>query len=215
MLPCFEQTYLKEVSMSYTMQRLALSQAEGIVTNAVPLTAIYSCEAHEVQSHRIAIVTSAVSGGINSGNPVAITMSHSFDEGSSWLSLVSLEVSSALFAAGTVTIGPGPMTVIIGPLIKLTIVPPSNETVTVSSVSRTHCVGHHPFIPRAPVAVTSTDNPVGFGFTAIGDAIVPAYGATSDAYVLKSGGIAGTVVQTITINYTDATKAVALNYVRT
>lgn len=43
------------------------------------------------------------------------------------------------------------------------------------------------------------------------DAIVPTYNATSDVYAYKTGGIAGTTVKTLTVNYTDATKTVITN----
>lgn len=37
--------------------------------------------------------------------------------------------------------------------------------------------------------------------------------ATQEVYTFKSGGLAGTTVKTVTINYTDATKAFILNAV--
>jgi hypothetical protein len=43
------------------------------------------------------------------------------------------------------------------------------------------------------------------------DALVPTFNATSDVWVYKTGGILGTTVATVTINYVDATKAVILN----
>lgn len=39
--------------------------------------------------------------------------------------------------------------------------------------------------------------------------------ATQEVYVFKTGGVSGTTVGTITVNYTDATKANILNVART
>ena len=48
------------------------------------------------------------------------------------------------------------------------------------------------------------------------NAIVPNYsGSTSDVYVYKSGGVSGTTVATLTINYTDSTKAVMASIIQT
>ena len=48
------------------------------------------------------------------------------------------------------------------------------------------------------------------------DAIVPDYtGSTSDVYVYKVGGVSGTTVATITINYMDSTKAVMTSIIKT
>jgi hypothetical protein len=43
---------------------------------------------------------------------------------------------------------------------------------------------------------------------AVFDTILPAFNPTTDVYVYKTGGTGGTTVKTITITYTDATKAV-------
>jgi hypothetical protein len=43
---------------------------------------------------------------------------------------------------------------------------------------------------------------------AVFDTIVPTFNPTSDVYVYKTGGLAGTTVKTLTVTYTDATKAV-------
>jgi hypothetical protein len=200
--------------MSYTMDRLS-GAGTGIVTDSTPMVVFYSCDAHEVQTHKVAIIASAVSVGVNSGNPIAVTLHHSYDEGVSWIALTGLETSAALFAAGTVTIGPGAMTALIAPLLKLTITPPTGQTVTITSVSRTHCRGDSTFVTRSPTIVSTTVAAAGVGFSVAGDAIVPTFGATSDVYALKTDGIAGAVVQTLTVNYVDATKAVILNIVRT
>lgn len=48
------------------------------------------------------------------------------------------------------------------------------------------------------------------------DTIIPALGgATTDTYTYKTGGIAGTTVATLSINYTDATKVTVTSYVVT
>ncbi len=60
------------------------------------------------------------------------------------------------------------------------------------------------------VAVRVVDMTAGVSW----DYMAPTYGATSTAYVFKTGGSGGTVVQTITINYTDATKTVILSVVK-
>lgn len=53
-------------------------------------------------------------------------------------------------------------------------------------------------------------------FTLPYDAITVTYpSATQEVYVSRVGGIAGTVQETVTVNYTDATKAALLNVART
>jgi len=53
-------------------------------------------------------------------------------------------------------------------------------------------------------------------FTLPYDAITVTYPVdTQEVYVSKVGGIAGVIQQTVTINYTDATKALILNVART
>jgi hypothetical protein len=40
------------------------------------------------------------------------------------------------------------------------------------------------------------------------DTIVPTFNASSDEYAYKIGGVSGSIVRTVTITYTDTTKAV-------
>ena len=40
-------------------------------------------------------------------------------------------------------------------------------------------------------------------------------GATADVYTYKTGGVAGTTVAVITVNWTDATKSVLVSVIRT
>jgi len=48
------------------------------------------------------------------------------------------------------------------------------------------------------------------------DSILPSYpSGTQEIYLYKTGGLAGTTVATVTVNYTDATKNVILNIART
>lgn len=48
------------------------------------------------------------------------------------------------------------------------------------------------------------------------DAVSVTYpSATQEVYLFKTGGLSGTLVSTVTVNYTDATKANLLNSVRT
>ena len=48
------------------------------------------------------------------------------------------------------------------------------------------------------------------------DAVTATYpAATQEVYAFRQGGIAGTIMQTVTVNYTDATKDFILNAFRT
>ena len=47
------------------------------------------------------------------------------------------------------------------------------------------------------------------------DAIVFSATSTSDVFAYKAGGISGTLVSTVTINYSDASKSTILNVVKT
>jgi hypothetical protein len=47
------------------------------------------------------------------------------------------------------------------------------------------------------------------------DAVTASFGATTDTYTYKTGGVSGTTVSTVVITYTDATKAVLQSVVRT
>jgi hypothetical protein len=62
--------------------------------------------------------------------------------------------------------------------------------------------------------VSASSSAVGL-FTLPYDAITVTYpSVTQEVYVSRTGGIAGAVVQTVTINYTDATKSFVLNAAR-
>lgn len=63
-------------------------------------------------------------------------------------------------------------------------------------------------------AIPSSDTTLGL-FTLPYDAITATYpSATQEVYSSRTGGVAGTVVQTVTINYVDGTKALILNAAR-
>jgi len=47
------------------------------------------------------------------------------------------------------------------------------------------------------------------------DSIIPTFNTTSDVWVFKTGGVSGTTVSTLTINYVDSTKAVITNILKT
>jgi hypothetical protein len=65
-------------------------------------------------------------------------------------------------------------------------------------------------------ALISGASPVvsGLGIVAH-DAVAASFGATTDTYQFFQGGLAGTLVSTVVISYTDATKAVLQSVVRT
>lgn len=63
-------------------------------------------------------------------------------------------------------------------------------------------------------SVPSASSSVGL-FTLPYDAITVTYpSATQEVYVSRTGGVSGTVVQTVTVNYTDGTKSFILDAAR-
>lgn len=66
---------------------------------------------------------------------------------------------------------------------------------------------------QLPTSATSATS--GSGWTVQGDAVTVTAGATADVYSLRTGGVAGTIVQVITVNYTDVTKETIASIVRT
>lgn len=197
--------------MAYSSDKLYGARV-GLIAAAAPATYQYSCQAHEVQTHRLVLVCSAVSAGVNVGNPIGVAMYHSFDNGATWVALTNTETTS-LYAAGTVTIGPGPNSPVVGPLVKVVVTPPSGQTCTLSDVLLTKVTGHFPHVMPSPTSIAST--PTGVSFTTSGDAVTATYGATTDVWALRTGGVAGSVLQTITVTYSDVTKTAITSIVRT
>jgi hypothetical protein len=64
----------------------------------------------------------------------------------------------------------------------------------------------------SPVSTQETTGLVPFVFDYIGANYA---GATADVYTYKTGGAGGTTVATITVNWTNTTKAVLVSVVRT
>ena len=121
----------------------------GIATNANPLSFTGTIQAQEMSICYVVVIISAVSAGINGGNPAVITMQTSFDDGATYDSIVGVTIESitaagkyfAYFTSGVVK---------IGPQIKVTVTPPAGDTVTISEVRKARVT--NPAVFRAPVS---------------------------------------------------------------
>jgi hypothetical protein len=107
----------------------------GIASDTVPLTWEASVDASEISALTIAIVCSAVSAGVNVGNPATVGIQHSFDDGATWLALTGLN-GGVVTAAGTFLTSVSLTTGLVAPLIKVTLTAPAGQTVTVTKARK-------------------------------------------------------------------------------
>jgi hypothetical protein len=107
----------------------------GIATNAAPRVFTGSFSTEEMSLCYVIVTVSAVSGGVNAGNPATITWQTSIDHGATWRALDGV-VSEPITAAGVFTARLTGDTTIVGPACRVVITPPAGETVTVSKVEK-------------------------------------------------------------------------------
>jgi hypothetical protein len=107
----------------------------GIATNAAPRVFTGSFSTEEMSLCYVIVTVSAVSGGVNAGNPATITWQTSIDHGATWRNLDGV-VSEPITAAGVFTARLTGDTTIVGPACRVVITPPAGETVTVSKVEK-------------------------------------------------------------------------------
>lgn len=121
----------------------------GVASNTTPLSFYGTIQAQEMSICYVVVKISAVSAGINGGNPAVMTMETSFDDGVTYSSIIGVTIESitaagnffAYFTSGVVK---------IGPQIKVTITPPAGETVTIAEVRKARVTQSAVF--RAPVS---------------------------------------------------------------
>jgi len=176
----------------------------------------FSISGSEVYGITCVLVVSAVSAGVNIGNPVVVSLQHSWDD-ATWNAVPGAELYNAssvgtatqVEGAGTYILTPTAASGKIAPRCQVKIVVPAGESAEVSQLQRTRLgteesYGLSPaeqvFVPAASTLVQNALVKVAY------DTILPVFNALTDVYTYKTGGIAGTTVATLTVTYIDATK---------
>lgn len=107
----------------------------GIATDTVPLVWEEAVDASEISALTIAIVASAVSAGVNVGNPATVAIEHSFDDGATWIALTNLN-GAVVTAAGTFLTSVSLSTGLVAPIIRVTLTAPAGQSVTVTKARK-------------------------------------------------------------------------------
>lgn len=92
----------------------------------------------------------------------------------------------------------------------------ATETTLAAISTKTPALGQAAMAASSPVVIASNQSNIPTLIQnqlvkVVFDAIVPTFNSTSDVWVYKTGGIAGSTVATLTVNYVDSTKAVITN----
>lgn len=212
--------------MSYSLS--TVQGAIGLVVSATPRYYTFGISAAESMQLHCQVKVSAVSAGIGVGNPAALGLEHSWDDGVTWSAIPSL-AADAITAAGIFTVSVTASSGIVSPFVRLKISTPANETITVTSVRRVRIAPGD--VPAArPAGSTAGANVLCYGanFVSAADtkiAVSPAGGilCTEWPYVaydnVQDTWNVGTFTETftyraalvdvgtVTIVYTDATQA--------
>jgi len=118
--------------MQFFYERLSTSSKMGLYTNSAPYVATFAITPNEISFTGGYVDISAVSAGINAGNPALITLEFSRDGGVKWNGITGVSADD-IDAVGQFMIEAGGQT-LVGPLMRITVTPPVGETVTISEV---------------------------------------------------------------------------------
>lgn len=121
----------------------------GVASNANPLSFTGTIQAQEMSICYVVVIVSAVSGGINGGNPALITVQTSFDDGATYDTLTGVTIEP-ISAAGKYFAYFTSSVIKVGPQIKVTVTPPAGDTVTISEVRKARVT--NPAVFRAPAS---------------------------------------------------------------
>ena len=90
------------------------------------------------------VTASDLSAGINIGNPATLTLEQSWDDGDSWVTVLSTKTIlqsnpaiQTIYGDGTYIISPTPASGRLSPLVRLSINVPAGESLIVSSLLQT------------------------------------------------------------------------------
>lgn len=121
----------------------------GVATDTVPLVYEASVDASEISALTIAVICTAVSGGVGVLTPATVGIEHSFDDGLTWVALSSLN-GGVITGAGTFLTSVTLNTGLVAPIIRVTITAPAGESITVSKVSKNR------FLPGTLISFAGT-----------------------------------------------------------
>lgn len=121
----------------------------GVATNTNPLTFVGTIQAEEMSVCFIVIGVSAVSAGINGGNPAVVAFQTTFDDGETWDDIVGTTIENITGTGKFFTYLTSGV-VKIAPQIRIVVTPPAGQTVTISYVKKTRATETVVF--RAPVS---------------------------------------------------------------
>jgi hypothetical protein len=118
--------------MLFFYEKLSTSTKMGVFTNADPYVATYAITPNEISFTGCYADVSAVSAGINAGNPATFTLEFSRDGGVVWNPIVGVS-ADPIISANQFLVEAGGQ-VLVGPLMRLTITPPAGESLTLTEV---------------------------------------------------------------------------------
>jgi len=198
------------------LQKLAGKVGHLTAENYYP----FNISGSEVYGITCVVVVASVTAGITALNPAVATLQHSWD-GDTWNAVPGAELYNAtsigtatqIVVAGTYVLTPTATSGKIAPRCRVKVVVPTGDSIEVSQFSRTRLGTEESYgitaatdIPvYIPTAQTLVQNAL---VKAAYDTIIPVFNVLTDVYTYKIGGPAGTIVATLTITYSDATKDV-------
>jgi hypothetical protein len=138
----------KQSMSNYLLPRMD-ERTNVISTAAHPLTWYGTVQCEEMSLCFIVVIVSAVSAGINIGNPGILTWETTYDDGLTWDPIIGINTDPIIsagkfFAEFTFNVQH------VGPDVRVTVTPPAGETITISEVRKARST--EPCIFRAPVA---------------------------------------------------------------
>jgi hypothetical protein len=118
--------------MHYFYEQLSKTSRMGVYTDTNPYVAEYAITPNEISFTGGYVDVSAVSAGINAGNPATILLEYSKDGGTKWYGVTGL-TADPIDAVGQFGVEVGGQ-VFVGPLMRITVTPPAGESITITEV---------------------------------------------------------------------------------
>lgn len=107
----------------------------GVATSAAPRVFTGSFTTEEMSLCYVVVTISAVSAGVNAGNPASIIWETTLDKGVTWRAVDGV-AADPITAAGQFLAKLTADTTIVGPACRVRIVPPAGQTVTVAKCEK-------------------------------------------------------------------------------
>jgi hypothetical protein len=201
--------------MSYQLIELKLENFARQISDTKPLyLPMGALASNDATTLRVSVVVGAITGGT-----AALSLEESMDGGLTWAALTT-STNGPISGAGTYQVWLTDSSGIVAPNVRLKVLPSAGQSMYITKVYRTYATGDI-IIPR------SSGSGGGGGATeatlqklrewpyAAYDSFTTAWNAGTFTEVVsyRTGGVAGTVVGTITTVFTDAVKTLHVSTV--